>query len=225
MIRLAALLVLLALLAPLPTLLLAGGAADAGEALRNSLLTALPAALASTLLGTAAGIGLQARFLGRGLALALIGLPLLLPPAIPAAALMLAAEHSGHGAGLPGAVLWHMLLGAPLVTAIIWAALRRIDPALFRVAAACGVSPGLAVRRIVWPRLLPAMLLGAGLSFGLSMGESTLAVMSGTGTLPVAVLSGAGSVAAVIWPLLAAVGALVLVLAAGQPRGEAPPPA
>jgi len=220
--RLIASLVLLALLAPLPALLMAGGAAPAGEALRASLSVALPAALVSTLLGTAAGIGLQARFPGRGLALALIALPLLLPPVILGAALLLAAERNGP-AGLLVPMLSHVLLGAPLVTAIIWMALRRIDAALFRAAAACGVPPTLAARRIVGPRLWPAMLLGAVLSFGLSMGESTLAVMLGAGTLPVAVLSGAGSVTAVLWLLAVMVLGLLLVFPPLQPRGEVPP--
>jgi ABC-type spermidine/putrescine transport system permease subunit II len=200
--RLAALLLLLLLLLPLLVLAAMGGTGSGAEALRDSLLTALPAALAATLLGTAAGIGLQVRFPGRSLAVALIALPLLLPPAIPGAALLLLAEGTGFGAGRPGTVLWHALLGAPLVAAITWAALRRIDSALFRAAAACGVPPKLAIRRILRPRLAPAMLLGAALTFALSMGESTLAVMLGAGTLPSSVLSGAGRMAAWLWPLL-----------------------
>jgi ABC-type spermidine/putrescine transport system permease subunit II len=210
--RLAALLLLLLLLLPLLVLATMGGTVSGAEALRNSLLTALPAALAATLLGTAAGIGLQVRFPGRSLAVALIALPLLLPPAIPGAALLLLAEGIGFGAGRPGAVLWHALLGAPLVAAITWAALRRIDPALFRAAAACGVPPKLAIRRILRPRLEPAMLLGAALSFALSMGESTLAVMLGAGTLPIAVLSGAGRMAAWLWPLFIMAAVLLAVL-------------
>jgi ABC-type spermidine/putrescine transport system permease subunit II len=210
--RLAALLLLLLLLLPLLVLAAMGGTGSGAEALRNGLLTALPAALVATLLGTAAGIGLQVRFPGRSLAVALIALPLLLPPAIPGAALLLLAEGTGFGAGRPGAVLWHALLGAPPVAAITWAALRRIDPALFRAAAACGVPPKLAVRHILRPRLGPAMLLGAALSFALSIGESTLAVMLGAGTLPTVVLSGAGRMAVWLWPLFIMAAVLLAVL-------------
>ena len=187
-------LVLLALWAPLLALLpegaLAGGGGSPAWALRNSLLVAAAASLAATALGTAAGIGLHRGFAGRGLAVALIALPWLLPPVVPGAALLLVAERSGHGAGRPGLVLWHVLLAAPLVAAIVRAALGRVDPALFRAAAACGAGPGLAARRLLRPRLLPAVAAGAALAFAVSVGESGLAVLLGAETLPAASLPG-----------------------------------
>ena len=219
--RLLAALVLLALLVPLPAVFLAeamtGGMADPALPLRNSLLVAVAASLAATALGTAAGIGLRVSFAGRGLAVALIALPLLLPPVIPGAALLLLAERSGHGAGRPGLVLWHALLAAPLVAALVRAALGRVDPALFRTAGACGVGPALAARRLLRPRLLPAVGAGAALAFAISIGESGLAVLLGAGTLPVAALPNgvAGQAAergAAALAVLLAGGALALAL-------------
>ena len=217
--RLLAALVLLAVLVPLPAVFLAeamtGGVADPAVPLRNSVLVAAAASLVATALGTAAGIGLRAGFAGRGLAVALIALPLLLPPVVPGAALLLVAERSGHGAGRPGLVLWHALLAAPLVAALVRAALGRVDPALFRTVAACGVGPALAARRLLRPRLLPAVGCGAALALAVSIGESGLAVLRGAGTLPAAALPNgvAGEAAqrgAAALALLLAAGALAL---------------
>lgn len=220
--RLLAPLVLLALLAPLLALLLDGAVGRQGGspawALRNSLVVAAAASLAATALGTAAGIGLRTGFAGRGAAVALIALPWLLPPVIPGAALLLVAENTGHGAGRPGLVLWHVLLAAPLVAATVRAALGRVDPALFRAAAACGAGPALAGRRLLRPRLLPAVASGAALAFAVSIGESGLAVLLGAETLPAgglpAGMAGAaadgGDAAMASLGLLLAAGALVL---------------
>ncbi|WP_458093945.1 ABC transporter permease subunit [Roseomonas sp. WA12] len=187
--------VLLAMLAPLLALLLDGAMAGGGEsaawALRHSLLVAAPASLAATALGSAAGIGLRAGFLGRGLAVALIALPWLLPSVIPGAALLLVAERTGYGAGRPGLLLWHVLLAAPLVAAIVWAALERVDPALFRAAAACGAKPAQAAQLLLRPRVLRAMAAGAALAFAVSIGESGSAVLLGAETLPASALPSA----------------------------------
>ncbi|MFC0387388.1 hypothetical protein [Muricoccus vinaceus] len=208
--RLAAAALLLALLAPLPALLLAGGTGE-GTPLLPRLLAAAVAALAATALGGAAGMGLHARFRGRGAAFALVALPLLLPPVLPGAALLLAGERTETG-GLPGTVLWHVLLGAPLVAGLVMAALGRIDPALFRAAQACGATPDLAARRILRPRLLPALAAGAALSFALSVGEGTVAAM---------LEAGAPVTAAPILSVLVVLGMLLLALLARPKSGTA----
>jgi len=184
--RVLGLVVLLAALAPLPALLLAGEAGNWGASLPASLLAAAAASVVATALGGAAGIGLGTRFPARRAALALIALPLLLPPVLPGAALLLVVAHSGLDLGLPATALWHALLGAPFVAALVWTALDRIDPALFRAAQACGAPPDVAARRILRPRLRHALILGAALSFALSLGESTVAAMLRAGTLPTA---------------------------------------
>jgi putative spermidine/putrescine transport system permease protein len=173
--RIIALVLLVLSLTPLLALVLAGGAGPAG----NGLLASAAAALIATLIGTAAGISLQAGFAGRGPVLAFILLPLLLPPVIPGAALLMGVGRLGLGESWPGLVLWHALRGAPVVALIVWAALGRIDPTLFRAAAACGAPPRLAARRIVRPRLVPAILLGGALTFALSAGEGSVAAMLG----------------------------------------------
>ncbi|HEY8610915.1 MAG TPA: ABC transporter permease subunit [Roseomonas sp.] len=218
--RLAAIAVLLALLAPLPLLFLAGGAGGWGGPLGNSLLTAAAAALGATLLGTAAGIGLWGGFAGRGLAVALIALPLLLPPVIPGAALLLIAGRMGHGAGWPALVLWHVLVAAPLVAVMIHAALGRANPVLYRAALACGATPALAARRLLRPRLLPAVAAGAGLAFALSMGESSLAILLRAETLPAVSLPGGVAAGSPLAALLVAGALGVILFLRPRPEGK-----
>jgi putative spermidine/putrescine transport system permease protein len=219
--RLAAGLVLLLLLAPLPVLLLLGEW-DGGGALRNSLPIALAAAPLAMLLGTAAGIGLRDRFAGRGLAWALIALPLLLPPAIPAAAWLLVAEQLGPIAGAAGLALWHALLAAPLVALLVRNALGRVESAQGRAAAACGASPEQSARLLrprLHPRMGPAMLLGGAVAFALSVGESSLAGLLRAGPLPAA-LPGGLEAGALLGPaVLLAVLAALLFRPTARPEG------
>jgi len=206
-------LLLLAAFAPLLPLL-AAGPGEGWEALRNSLVTAAAAVLVATPIGTAAGIGLRGRFPGRAAALALVALPWLLPPVLPGAALLLVAEATGIGAGRPGAALWHALLAAPLVAGIVADSLGRVEPALFRAAAAAGAPPDLAARRLLRPRLMPAMAAGAAIAFALSIGEGSVALLLGAGTLPVATLPGGVAAGSVLGPALVA---LVLAAAFWRP--------
>ncbi|TPG58131.1 hypothetical protein EAH89_09220 [Roseomonas nepalensis] len=173
-------LALLAAFLPLLALPFAGEAAGGAASPAGALLAALAAALLATALGGAAGLGLATRFPGRRAALAVIALPLLLPPVLPGAALLLAAGEAGGVA----TALWHALLGAPVVAALVRLAAGRIDPALLRAAEACGAPPALAARRLLRPRLRSALALGAALSFGLALGESTVAAMLRAGALP-----------------------------------------
>ncbi|MBP0443207.1 ABC transporter permease subunit [Roseomonas sp. SSH11] len=215
--RLPALGLLLLLLLPLAALFLAGSTGEWAAPLRNSLVTAAAASILATICGTAAGMGLRGGFLGRSVAIAIMVLPLLLPPPVPAAALLLLAEETGHGAGRPGAALWHAMLAAPLVALIVWTALGAVSPALFRAAAACGASPDMAARRLSRPRLLPAIAGGALLAFALSLGESSVAFLLGAETLGAASLPGGVAAGSAIAPLLVA-GVLALALLRGPAR-------
>lgn len=190
--------VLAASLAPLLLLLFIGEAWGGPVSVPGALLVAIAASLASTALGAGAGLGLRSRFSGRSAALALIALPPLLPPVLAGAALRLVAGETAFA--LPAAALWHTLLGAPLVAALVIGALERIDPALLRAAWACGAPPELVARTVERPRFRTALATGAALSFALSLGESTVAAMLDTGApavtapalavLPVAALMG-----------------------------------
>ncbi|MBP0491369.1 hypothetical protein [Roseomonas indoligenes] len=215
------LLLLLLLLAPLAGLLLAGRTEEGvGASLANSLLVAAAAAAFAAPLGAMAGAGLRGRFLGP--VLALVALPVLLPPVLPAAALLLMAERFGGVARLPGLALWHAVLGAPLVVAITFLALDRVDPRLSRVAQALGAEPEVAARRLLHPQFARAMALGAALVFALSLGESGPAVLLGAETLPVSVLAGAVPLApAIVAIVLGAT--LLLRRRAPSPAGDVPP--
>ena len=170
---------LAAALAPLLLLILVGEAWGGPASPLGALLVGIAAALLATSLGTAAGLGLRSRFGGRGVFLALIALPPLLPPVLAGAALRhLVAETVLE---LPAAALWHALVAAPHVAALVIGALERIDPALHRAAWACGAAPDLVARTIERPRFRAAVAAGAALSLALSLGESTVAALLDTG--------------------------------------------
>ena len=194
-------------LAPLLLLLLVGEAWGGPASPLGALLVGIAASLAATALGGAAGLGLRSRFSGRGAALALIALPPLLPPVLAGAALRLVAGETGLA--LPAAALWHALIAAPLVAALVIGTLDRIDPALLRAAWACGAPPDLVARTVERPRFRAALVTGAALSFALSLGESTVAALLDTGAPAVA------APALALLPVVALLGVALL----SRPRG------
>ncbi|MDJ0387187.1 ABC transporter permease subunit [Roseomonas sp. E05] len=171
---------------------------DAGvwRAAGRSLLVAGGAAVLATLLGTAQAGLLLLRDLPwrRGLIFLCI-LPLLVPAQIlalafiqmggPSSPLLLAlglapplgTTNPFYGAG--GMMLLLGIQGAPLVLLAIAALVRRVPGELLPAARGMGASPGVALRRVVWPLLLPGVLAGAGLAFVAALGNFGIAALLG----------------------------------------------
>ena len=153
-------------------------------ALRLSFGAAAVAAVCASLAGTlVAWVLVRYRFPGRRLLDALVDLPFALPTAV--AGIALTAIYSANG----WAGRWLEPLGvkvayAPLgiVVALIFIglpfAVRSLQPVLETLgreseeaAASLGASRLTALRRVVFPELLPAMLTGFSLAFARGLGE------------------------------------------------------
>jgi ABC-type Fe3+ transport system permease subunit len=133
------------------TLVVAGGASAVG------LLLGIPVGLALTH---------SPRMLPRTLTM----FPLLLPPVLAAATWLAAGLPVPAGPGcalILGAIYW------PVVALLLEASLRRL-PADAIEAASLQMSPGLLVRKIVWPHARPALLGAALLVFLLAASEFTV---------------------------------------------------
>lgn len=196
-------------------------------AARNSALVGAGATLLATTTGTLAAIGLHlARFPGRGVLLALCGLPIVVPYIVTAAALFFAFSAIGLAGTLAGLVIAHAILGVPFVVIAVLAALRGFDPLLWRAAAASGATPLTAIHRVVLPAVRPGVASGAVFAFAVSLDEFIVTLfLAGPGqfTLPRQIY---GSVREFLSPtilaaatLLFGVSLLLLLLAeAARPR-------
>jgi iron(III) transport system permease protein len=162
----------------------------------RSLLVASGATLLATAIGTAlAGLLLLRAVPGRRVLIFLCILPLLVPPQIlalaftqmagPSSPLLvslnlappLGSSNPFHGAG--GMMLLLGIQGAPLVFLAVAALVRRLPGELITAARGMGASPGMAMRQVVWPLLLPGVLAGAGLAYVAALGNFGIAAMLG----------------------------------------------
>jgi putative spermidine/putrescine transport system permease protein len=157
-------------------------------AVRNSLIVGASATLLALLLGTPAALGLwRAGFRGRGLLLALLILPMVVPEIITAVGVYFAFAPLGLTDGYAGLILAHTTLAVPFVVITVLATLSGFDRSLLRAAASLGASPLQSFRRVTLPLILPGVLSGAVFAFATSFDDVVVALMiagPGQRTLP-----------------------------------------
>ena len=183
------------------------------SSLVNSLIVGIGSTALAAALGIPAAIGLAwGRFPGRGVALAIIATPIVLPIVV----LGVAAFSFYASIGLVGSrlslVLAHAGLAAPIVLTTVMASLQSFDRSLMRAAASLGAPPGTAFRRVLLPLIWPGVAAGALIAFVISFDEIVIASFLTTAaqrTLPRQIFSG---VRESINPAIAAVAVLLVAM-------------
>jgi putative spermidine/putrescine transport system permease protein len=154
------------------------------DAVGVSLRVLVPAALASTALGTAAAIALvRTRILGAGVIGAVLMAPMVVPSIITAAGLYIIYRGLGLNGTLTGMVIGHVIITLPYVFATVASALRSLDPGLEAAAATLGAGPVVAFRRITLPLLAPAVLSSLLFAMVLSFDELIISLFVGSARL------------------------------------------
>src|SRR6516165_619876 len=142
------------------------------NALKNSLFLGSIAASLATVLGTLAAIGLwRASFPLRGLVLAVLISPMVVPVVIIAVGAYFAFAPLHLTDGFTGLILVHTALGAPFVVITVLATLSGFDRNLLRAALVCGANPVAAFLRVMLPVILPGVASGAVFAFATSFDE------------------------------------------------------
>jgi len=154
------------------------------DALRLSVGTALAATACCVLLGTPMALVLaRTAFPGQRVARALVLLPLVLPPVVGGIALLYTFGRRGlvgqhlEVLGIEVAftttavVMAQTFVALPFLVLSLEGALRTQDTRFEDVAATLGARPTTVLRRVTLPRVLPALLSGAVLSFARALGE------------------------------------------------------
>ncbi len=226
------------------------GAALSDPAVWRAAGRSLVVSLASAALAAAIGAALAWALLlrevpGRRVLIFLAVLPALVPAQVmalgwigaggPSSPLLLAlglappigTPNPVYGPGGMAALLG--VQGAPLVMLAVAALLRRVPGEAVLAARGLGARPEAALRRAVWPLLLPGLLAGAGLAYVAALGNFGVGALIGIPArytvLPVLVwqrLSAGGAAslaqAAALAVLLAAMAAPALLLQAAAAR-------
>ena len=166
------------------------------DSVRNTLLLALSAMVISTVMGTAASVGIH-RLRSRALRAALntvTDIPMTNPDIITGISLMLMFVFAGRLFGLANSLsFWTMLIAhvtfcLPYVILQVLPKLNQMDPALPEAAQDLGCTPARAFFKVTIPEILPGILTGAIMAFTMSLDDFVISYFtSGAGfqTLPI----------------------------------------
>jgi putative spermidine/putrescine transport system permease protein len=182
-------------------------------ALRNSIIVAVFATLASCALGTLAALGLSRSGCPlRATITAVLISPMVIPVVISAVGIYYFFAEIGLLNTLTGMVLAHTALGAPFVVITVTATLASFDQNLMRAAASLGASPVRAFFTVMLPVILPGVASGALFAFVTSFDEVVVALFiagSEQRTLPRQMWSG---VRETLSPTITAVATLLIIV-------------
>jgi len=166
------------------------------ESVRNTLILAVSAMVISTVMGTAAAVGIQkmrTKWLKRALSTA-TDIPMTNPDIITGISLMLMFVFVGRLFGLANSLsFWTMLIAhvtfcLPYVILQVLPRLRQMDPSLPEAAQDLGCTPLRAFFKVTIPEIMPGILTGAIMAFTMSLDDFVISYFtSGAGfqTLPV----------------------------------------
>lgn len=169
-------------------------------ALKNTLVLALAASLLSTIMGTAAAVGinkLRNRYLKYALRTA-TNIPMVNPDIITGISLMLMFVFVGRLMGLGTSLsFWTMLIAhitfcLPYVILQVLPKLRQLDPALSEAAMDLGCTPVRAFFKVELPEIMPGVLTGMIMAFTLSLDDFVISYFTagnGFETLPIRIYS------------------------------------
>ena len=166
------------------------------DALRNTLIIAVVAAVASTVSGTLAAISIDSmKKWKRKLVMNITNLPMLNPEIVTGVSLMLlmvfAARFLGVDLGMGSIILAHITFCLPYVILSVLPKLGQMDPHLYEAAQDLGCTPVRAFFKVVLPEIMPGVVTGMVMAFTLSIDDFIISYFcSGTTqTLPVFIYS------------------------------------
>jgi len=184
-------------------------------ALKNSMVVAPFATLLAMILGTVAAVGLnRADFPGKGLLLALLISPMVVPLVIVAVGMYFFFAQIGLLNSYTGLILAHAALGVPFVVITVNATLQGFDHNQVRAGASLGANPLQVFFKVVLPQILPGVASGGLFAFATSFDEVVVALFIASPserTLPMQMFSG---IRENISPAIAAMATILIVMSA-----------
>jgi ABC-type spermidine/putrescine transport system permease subunit II len=180
------------------------------DSLSTSLQVAAIAVLVSVVIGTLAAVQI-ARVTGRlrSVNLAVIAVPLFLPPVVLGLAIIIGLNAIGLERGLWTIIAGHIIITLPVVTLMVLVRLEGLDRNQELAAMDLGARPWKAFLTVSVPQALPGIVAGAMIAFAMSMDEFilTFLVTGSQQTLPLYIF---GSLRIRVTPDLNAISALML---------------
>ena len=167
------------------------------EALRNTLIIAVAAAAASTVLGTMAAIGINSlKRLPKRVMMNITNFPMVNPEIVTGVSMMLlfvfaVGVFGGRSLGMGSIIAAHITFCLPYLILQVLPKLRQMDPALYEAAQDLGCPPVKAFFKVVLPEIMPGIVTGMIMAFTLSIDDFVISYFTSgtTQTLPIYIYS------------------------------------
>lgn len=142
------------------------------RAAKNSFIVAPMATLLATVLGTLAAVGLnKANFPFKGLLMAVLISPMVVPVVVVGVGMYFFFAKIGLADSYTGLIIAHAALGAPFVVTTVSATLQGFNHNLVRASLSLGAGPLRTFFRITLPVIAPGLISGALFAFATSFDE------------------------------------------------------
>ncbi|RMF87532.1 MAG: ABC transporter permease [Nitrospinota bacterium] len=183
------------------------------DALKISLMVAIPSVLISTAIGTLTALTLyRSSFRGKSLFQGILYIPLIMPSIVIGISLLLFFVFLNMRLGVLTILLAHISFSIPLTTLVIIARMQRIDRTLEEAAMDLGADEWTTLWKVTLPLLKPGILAAALLAFPWSFNDFVITFFVagvGSSTLPLRVYS---MIRLGVSPMVNALGTLIVVV-------------
>ena len=167
------------------------------SSLMNTIIIAVIASIAATLLGTLAAIGINSmRRDPKAIVMNITNMPIVNPEIVTGVSLMLLfvffAARMNLEFGFVTLVIAHITFDVPYVILNVMPKFRQMDPNLFEAAQDLGCSPFTALRKVILPEIMPGVVSGFLMSFTFSLDDFVISYFtsgSTSQTLPITIYS------------------------------------
>ena len=167
------------------------------SSLMNTIIIAVIASSAATLLGTLAAIGINSmRKVPKAIVMNITNMPIVNPEIVTGVSLMLLfvffAARMNLEFGFVTLVIAHITFDVPYVILNVMPKFRQMDPNLFEAAQDLGCSPFTALRKVILPEIMPGVVSGFLMSFTFSLDDFVISYFtsgSTSQTLPITIYS------------------------------------
>ncbi|MBQ8514769.1 MAG: ABC transporter permease [Ruminococcus sp.] len=167
------------------------------SSLINTLIIAVLASVASTILGTLAAIGINGmRKVPKAVIMNVTNMPIINPEIVTGVSLMLLfvffAARMHLEFGFVTLVIAHITFDVPYVILNIMPKFKQMDPHLYEAAQDLGCSPFQAFKRVILPEIMPGVISGFLMAFTYSLDDFVISYFtsgSTSQTLPITIYS------------------------------------
>lgn len=167
------------------------------SSLVNTIIIAVVASIAATILGTLAAIGINSmKKLPKAVVLNITNMPIINPEIVTGVSLMLLfvffAARMNFEFGFVTLLIAHITFDVPYVILNVMPKFKQMDPNLFEAAQDLGCSPFSALYKVILPEIMPGIVSGFLMSFTFSLDDFVVSYFttgSTSQTLPITIYS------------------------------------